>query len=130
MGLQKGQTNNRAGRPPKGRALAERLTAALNKSGSVDGKNRKKAVILADVVIDALINGKVVLPNGVEVLLEPREWIDLTKFVFSHVDGPAKSQHELTGADGGPLVIKGYVTINPDDWDKTDSDIQPATVAG
>lgn len=129
MGLQKGQTNNRAGRPPKGRALAERLSAALNKSRIIDGKNRKKAVILADVVIDALIDGKITLPNGREVWLEPREWIDITKFVFGHVDGPAKTQHELTGANGGPLVIKGYVTINPDDWDKTDSDIQPATVA-
>lgn len=84
--------------------------------------------ILSDSVVSACLTGKLSL-DGLEIQLEPKEWIDLVKTVLSHVDGPAKSQHELTGANGGPLVIKGYVTINPDDWDKTDSDIQPAAVA-
>lgn len=41
--------------------------------------------------------------------------------------GHRKDKLELSGE---VKVTKAYVTINPDDWDKTDSDIQPATVAG
>lgn len=31
-------------------------------------------------------------------------------------------RQEITGADGGPLVVKGYVEITPDDWDKDSTD--------
>lgn len=27
-------------------------------------------------------------------------------------------RHEISGPDGGPIPVKGYVGINPDDWDK------------
>ena len=26
-------------------------------------------------------------------------------------------QQEITGRDGGPVVVKGYATFSPDDWD-------------
>jgi len=29
---------------------------------------------------------------------------------------------EYSGPDGGPIVIKGYSTVSPDDWDSDDSD--------
>lgn len=34
-------------------------------------------------------------------------------------------RQEVTGANGGPIVIKGYVSVTPDDWDEdtTDSDL-------
>ena len=28
-------------------------------------------------------------------------------------------RQELTGADGGPLIVKGYMEITPDDWDES-----------
>jgi hypothetical protein len=30
---------------------------------------------------------------------------------------------EMTGADGGPITIKGYATVNPDDWQGDDGAI-------
>lgn len=38
--------------------------------------------------------------------------------------GKPKERHEITGADGGAIVVKGYVSISPDDWD-----IQSSSVA-
>jgi len=29
---------------------------------------------------------------------------------------------ELTGANGGPVVIKGYISVSPDDWDTDGKD--------
>jgi hypothetical protein len=98
MGLKKGQTNNRAGRPPKGRALAERLTTALNKSSEHDGVKRKNIVILADAVIRALVTGEIELPSGMRAMLEPKEWVDLLRFIAAHVDGPIKTEIEHSGA--------------------------------
>lgn len=31
-------------------------------------------------------------------------------------------QTELSGADGGPIQVKGYAVFSPDDWDDDDSD--------
>jgi len=28
----------------------------------------------------------------------------------------------LTGANGGPVVIKGYISVSPDDWDTDGKD--------
>jgi len=30
-----------------------------------------------------------------------------------------KEKHEITGEDGKPLEVKGYIHISPDDWDKS-----------
>lgn len=27
-------------------------------------------------------------------------------------------RHEVTGKDGGPIAVKGYVKVSPDDWDE------------
>jgi len=29
-----------------------------------------------------------------------------------------KEKHELTGKDGQPIEVKGYINVSPDDWDK------------
>jgi DNA invertase Pin-like site-specific DNA recombinase len=29
-----------------------------------------------------------------------------------------KDRHEVSGPDGGPLVVKGYAGVSPDDWEK------------
>ena len=37
---------------------------------------------------------------------------------------------QIIGGDANkPIVVKSYVTISPDDWDKTNSDIPPVAVA-
>ena len=34
----------------------------------------------------------------------------------------APDKHELTGKDGGPIAVKGYIGVNPDDWDDENKD--------
>lgn len=102
----KGQSGNLNGRPPKGRAIASQIEKALNRldTGS-DGKKHRRVNVLAEIWINALLTGTVTLPNGTTMMLPPREWFELGKFVVSHVDGPAKAQLELSGADGAPMEI-------------------------
>lgn len=102
----KGQSGNTAGRPPKERAIAEALTKAFRKSRTdSSGKKRNGTAIIAESVVSALITGKLILDDK-ETRLEPKEWIDLFKFASNHVDGPVKSQMELTGIDDGPIEVK------------------------
>ena len=38
---------------------------------------------------------------------------------------------EVSGPNGGPIVVKGYVKVTPDDWDEdtTDSNLRAAALA-
>lgn len=44
--------------------------------------------------------------------------------LLAYAYGKPKERHEITGENGGAIVVKGYVTISPDDWD-----VQSSTVA-
>jgi hypothetical protein len=35
--------------------------------------------------------------------------------------GDRRQKQEISGLDGGPIVVKGYIGISPDDWDEDDS---------
>lgn len=41
------------------------------------------------------------------------------KFLFDYLVGPPIERKEITGADGEPIKIKGYVSVNPDDWENS-----------
>ena len=45
---------------------------------------------------------------------------NLTAAIFiAKTQGRARGYSErvaMTGADGGPLVVKGYVSVSPDEW--------------
>ena len=69
------------------------------------------------------------------VLLTALKDGNLTAAIFiAKTQGRARGYSErveMTGANGGPIVIKGYETVSPDDWtneneptpDRTDSDV-------
>lgn len=93
-----GASGNKRGRPPKGRALTE----LLEKAGSTmvlrgDKKVARKRV-LAEMLWEAAMTGKMVFPTDDPITLKPREeklaldeWFDIAKFVYTHVDGPPKT---------------------------------------
>ena len=37
--------------------------------------------------------------------------------------GKAPQAVEVTGKDGGPIVVKGYTTVSPDDWPDPDGTV-------
>lgn len=48
------------------------------------------------------------------------------KWLSDYLLGLPVQRQEISGPDGGPLPVKAYVSISPDDWDaenKTDGNI-------
>lgn len=97
MGLQKGTTNNRKGRPPKERALTALLEATGNRIATdPDGNRTAGKRLVANYIWEALTTGSVLLPTGVSLNFDANEWASLAKWVFAQVDGPPKQAHDIT----------------------------------
>jgi len=112
MPFQKGQSGNPNGRPPRERALTKLLESSLGKTitVSVDGQEKKVngKKVLAWLVAEGLTTGKITYPDGKTVLqLSPKDWLDLTKWVYAHIDGNAQNGIDDI-ADNGLRVIVEY----------------------
>lgn len=124
----------------------QRLEAAIRNSGG----NVTKAAEALDMTRSGLYSRIQKSEHLQAVLVEIREsTVDLAENVLltalkdgnltaaiyiTKTQGRARGYSErveMTGADGGPIVIKGYETVSPDDWtnanepppDRTDSDV-------
>lgn len=83
--------------------------------------------LLAEIQASTAIAAKAVLEKQVlkasMVLLglldsdDERIRIDAAKQVLDRVNGKPVNKNEVTGADGGPVILKGYGIVSPDDWD-------------
>lgn len=92
--MQKGTTNNPGGRPPKGRALAELMTANL--AEKFNGLEAKQIIVKR--AITALRTGT--LDFGTRKLkMSAKDWTDLFKYVVTHLDGPARQELLVSRGD-------------------------------
>jgi hypothetical protein len=128
-GWQAGQSGNPRGRPPKARAL----TAVLERAGAktvtitqADGSERKLSGrrFIAQALWELATTGKVTLPSGASWTVEPQDWIETVKWLYAHIDGPAKQAMELSGADGGAVQVI-FRVVYGDGKDGDDSGKQP-----
>ncbi len=96
-----GQSGNPAGRPPKHRALTTILEKAGNKTIAVEGQDRRVARkrLVAELVWQLVSEGKAVMPDGTELTLDPRDWVNTVKWIYAHIDGAAKGELDIT-SDG------------------------------
>jgi len=110
--FQKGQSGNPNGRPPKNRALTDLLEAAGNVTIERDGKKVARKRVLSSFAWELLTTGEAVLPSGRVLTLAPEDWLGLYKWVYQHIDGPARSEVDVTS--GGEKIV---VRLVQDDGD-------------
>ena len=97
MTFVKGESGNPNGRPKKGHSLSDLLLSALAEKGQKGIPKRKE---LMQVLLDMALAGD----------------LDAIKVVLDRSDGKVLEKHQHTGSEGGPIEVKTYVSISPDDW--------------
>lgn len=120
----KGQSGNPKGAPKRGQSWAE----VIQEIGEMtpDEARAMSEKIFSQVRLGGAITLKqaVVMRVYAAMLFEPQP--GLLNAFMERVEGKVKDQVEHSGEI---TVTKSYVTISPDEWDQTDSDIQAAAVA-
>lgn len=100
MPFEAGKSGNPNGRPKKGKAMADAIRTALNKSA--DGKQNKRAI--AEKLVEMARDGN----------------IEAMKVVFERVDGKVPQTNVLEGNENAPIPIR-YIKVNgPDDGNATE----------
>lgn len=56
--------------------------------------------------MQVLTTGEAIFPNGKTLDVAPKDWIDLAKWIYGHIDGPPKQDIELSGPDRGPIEVR------------------------
>jgi len=110
-----GKTNNPNGRPPKSRALTYLLDRALSKKLSAeDGSLKSGKFVISSLIADAVVTGRIKFPGDTEAsVISIKDWIEFVKWVYQYLEPPVTRQ-ELTGKDGGDVVIKVRLTDEDD----------------
>lgn len=104
-----GQSGNPRGRPPNERALTKLVERALSKSVDYKGKRTARKRVMADILAEAATTGKVTFPDGEELELSGKEWIDFVMKAMDHIDGPARRELDLN-VDGS-LEVTGLGAV-------------------
>jgi hypothetical protein len=102
MPWRKGESGNKTGRPPKGRALAQvlRQTGEFDSYGDLTNQQ-----LLAQMVWEGLAMGTITFSSGRTLELNVKEWLELVKWVHAHVDGtyrPEEQENDKEDKDEEP----------------------------
>ena len=101
-----GKTNNPNGRPAKSRALTDLLIKALSKTVEVDGKRTAGKAVLARLVSEVLVTGRLKFPGDEEAsVISVKDWLEFVKWGYGYLEPPI-TKLEHTGENGEPIVIK------------------------
>jgi hypothetical protein len=109
-----GQTGNPSGRPKGKRALTVLLEEAGERAISLKPRGSKEEVrvarkeVLAELAWELVLNGHVILMDGTKLKLPAQEWMSLYKWIFTHIDGPARAELDVS-TDGKLEIEVSYV---------------------
>jgi len=111
MPFKKGQSGNPSGRPLKNRAFTDILERAGANTVEYNGKKLSGKRLLGVLVWQGATIGEITLPDGKVLKLSPRDWMDMVKWLYAQIDGPPKSEFDVTS--GGEAILK-VMYVN--DW--------------
>ena len=77
----------------------------------IDGERISGRRLMARQVWEGITTGTVHFPGGKTLTLSPQDWKDFVKWAYSHIDGPPKTEIDVTS--GGEAVIL-RVGVDPD----------------
>lgn len=109
-----GFSGNPAGRPPGKRALTKLLEIAGERAITLKPRGSKEEIkvarkeVLSELAWELILNGHVVLMDGTKLKLPAQEWVSLYKWIFTHVDGPARAELDIK-SDGRMEIEVSYV---------------------
>ena len=100
MGWKPGESGNPNGRPTKESSLTYILGFFADDQINFEpGTHRvEKKIILARMIWDSLIWGKVEFPTGRVIELEANEWLNVVKWLYNRVDGMPPQAIDLSGS--------------------------------
>jgi hypothetical protein len=92
--------------------LTEALERALKQTVILsDGRKITGRAYTASIARQAITEGKITLANGTVMELSPDDVLMIWKYTFSQVDGPPKTEMDIT-SDGEPISIIEVVKDN------------------
>jgi hypothetical protein len=120
---QQGQSGNPNGRPPKNRAWTKILETAGNKTVQTsDGQRVQRKRIIADLIMQVAATGKATFPDGSTLEVSPKDWLDFVWKIYGQIDGPPKSEVDVTS---GGEVLQAPVVYLPQPVDDDGSSDGP-----
>ena len=106
-GFQKGKSGNQSGRPPKNRALTQILENAGDTKIKHGDKQVTRKEALAQMIWDVATTGKAKLPDNSQLIVAPQDWFGIVKFLYTHIDGGANANVDLTtGGEKLEIIIR------------------------
>ena len=127
---QPGQSGNPKGRPPKNRALTAILERAGNQTLDVDGERISGKRLIARLAWDVATKGEAILPSGRMLVVAAQDWFDVVKWIYTHIDGPARQSMEVSGPDGGPIQTESKIDLSDEQLDREIAAAIAALAAG
>lgn len=97
---QKGQSGNPKGGPKKNRALTAILERAGNQTLDVGGERISGKRLIARLAWEVATKGEATLPSGRMLVVAPADWFDVVKWIYTHIDGPAKQSMDVHITEG------------------------------
>lgn len=113
-------------------AVPKQLTPFVKGDPRINRKGRPKTFDAARELAQAIAH-EVAKAGGEDVVIDGhrvtvieaimRQWATskvpaLQQAFVEYAYGKPPTKTEITGANGGPVLVKGYVSISPDDWEK------------